>query len=351
MKNLVVLAENYPQMSEQSGLAPFFKELIKQGVRIINVSDFELPELRRVADFLRKVRIRPALLPRSNFSPHNRWIHQYAATEMLELLSREQETIVLLSDVENQFTDLLAKAPASLKSRIAGICHQHPAWYKLNGLDIVAFKGLRCLFVFSEDQKVFFDAVLDIPIIKINHGVDLDFFKPNQQIRRLNKVLFVGSWQRDFELLGKIVLNKQPWNEDVNYSLVIPLKSRTPEMYKLAAQDNVNLYHDLTSIELRNLYYESTCVVLPLITATANNTLVEAMATSTPTLVNYSMETRFYSENIWEGVIPVEPSSESFIMELERVINQEKEISQINEENLKLLDWVHTIIQIKKSIK
>lgn len=350
MKNLVVLAENYPQMSDHSGLAPFFKELIKQGVRIVKVSDFEVPELHRVASILRKLRIKSALLPRSNFSPHNRWVHQYAASGILELLSREQETMVLLSDFENQFTDLLVNAPASSKSRIAGICHQHPAWYKLNGLDIGQFYGLRCLYVFSEEQKVYLSAVLDIPIIKINHGVDLGFFKPNQQIRSLNKVLFVGSWQRDFDLLEKIVLNKKAWNEDVNYSLVIPLKNRTPEMYKLAKQKNVIFYHNLSSIELRNLYYESTCVVLPLITATANNTLVEAMATETPTLVNDSIETRFYSENIWGGVIPVEPSAESFVMELERVINQEKAIPQINEQNLKLLDWAEIVYHLCASL-
>jgi len=333
MKNLVVLAENYPQMSEQSGLAPFFKELIKQGVRIINVSDFELPELRRVAAFLRKVRIRPALLPRSNFSPHNRWIHQYAATEILELLYREQETIVLLSDVENQFTDLLAKAPASLKSRIAGICHQHPAWYKLNGLDIVAFKGLRCLFVFSEDQKVFFDAVLDIPIIKINHGVDLDFFKPNKDIsRRENEFLCVGAWQRNFKLLKQIHEELSALEITFKLNIIIPLSSRHDEhLRELANFKNVQFFNDLSPEDLRLKYWQSQVLILPLHSATANNAILESIATETPVITNASEQSVYFSENIWEGVFPIRGDAKSFTNKIIDLTRNQKQICSKNE--------------------
>lgn len=347
------IVENYQHMSSVSGMFGLFEAFeIELGnrVKFIDIGKVDVIKPTRFNRVLTYLRLKEPILGHEKLSPHTLLVHNYAARKAIKQLNSNQQDIVVLSDLENQFTVSLSTVTKNLKNRIVGISHQHPAWYKLNGFDLNTLNGLRKLFVFSDEQKVFFEKHLDVPVVKIDHGVNLDFFKPSQSKRSNDAILFVGAWQRDFQLLSDIILKYRSLDNTITFRLVIPVKSRTPDFYKLAKEKGVYFYHGLTPEGLRNLYCESCCVLLPLLTATANNTLLEAIATETPVVVSESPETRYYSENIWNGIIPVNSNIDSFIFELENIVSKKREIEPMNRDNLRCFEWKNITTQIIQEI-
>ena len=100
-----------------------------------------------------------------------------------------------------------------------------------------------------------------------------EFYKAN--IQRENKVIVLGNWLRDWELLLKVALalNKN----DVKIHLVgrnIPLD----EKQKLREAPNIIVENDLSDRELKKLLYTSKVSFLPLKEAAGNNALMESLA-------------------------------------------------------------------------
>lgn len=100
-----------------------------------------------------------------------------------------------------------------------------------------------------------------------------EFYKAN--IQRENKVIVLGNWLRDWELLLKVALalNKN----DVKIHLVgrnIPLD----EKQKLREAPNIIVENDLSDRELKKLLYTSKVSFLPLREAAGNNALMESLA-------------------------------------------------------------------------
>jgi glycosyltransferase involved in cell wall biosynthesis len=336
------IVENYRHMSAVSGmygLFDAFKKKLGNKVYFIEVDRVKVTKPTRTNRLLAFLKLKEPILGHEKISPHTLLVHNYAARNAIKQLYSHEKNILILSDLENQFTVSLSNLPPSQKNRIVGISHQHPAWYKLQGFDLNSLAGIKRLFVFSEDQKCFFRDQLNIPISKIHHGVNLDFFKPLSHKSENQSILFVGSWQRDFQLLMELILKVRRTHPHIVFHLVVPLKSRTAELYKVAKDSKVFFHQGLTAEALRSLYHAAACVVLPLISATANNTLLEAMATETPIIVSESSETRYYAENLWNGVIPVASNLESFFFALENLLNKSTPISALNRSKLRCLDW------------
>ena len=107
-----------------------------------------------------------------------------------------------------------------------------------------------------------------------------DFFQAFQEynganIPRENKVIVLGNWLRDWELLLQVALELN--KNEVKIHLVgrnIPLD----EKHKLREAPNIIVEKDLSDRELKNLLYTSKVSFLPLKEAAGNNALMESLA-------------------------------------------------------------------------
>jgi glycosyltransferase involved in cell wall biosynthesis len=116
----------------------------------------------------------------------------------------------------------------------------------------------------------------------VPHGVDTDYFTPRGLRSDRPRVLCVGVHQRDFDTLRKsadLIVQAVP---NVLVRLVAPRAYLPPEL-NLGA---VELVTGLSDEQLLEEYRQAWVVLLPLIDSTANNSLLEAMASGNPVVVS-----------------------------------------------------------------
>jgi len=114
-------------------------------------------------------------------------------------------------------------------------------------------------------------------------GVDTEFFSSSPPVSPANGplLLAVGVHRRDLKTLiaaAKIIRAHRP---DVRFRLIGPLN-----VVRAVAQECiVEVMSNLSDIELRDAYRESYMLFLPLEAATANNALLESMASARPAVI------------------------------------------------------------------
>jgi len=117
----------------------------------------------------------------------------------------------------------------------------------------------------------------------IPHGVDTDFFAASPPVTQTGGplLLAVGAHRRDFKTLiaaAKIIKANRP---DVRFRLIGPQDA----VGALAQEGVVEVMFNVSDTELRAAYRESYMLFLPLEAATANNALLESMATGRPAVI------------------------------------------------------------------
>lgn len=139
---------------------------------------------------------------------------------------------------------------------------------------------LDALILMSEVQRGFFESmgVARDRIHVIHHGVDCSYFQPGplpMQARR--KVLFVGNHRRNFALL-KEVCARLGANPEIQVEVIAPKERR---MY-VDGLANVTFLSDVSGEDLRSRYRDAMCLLMTAESATANNAILEAMASGLP---------------------------------------------------------------------
>jgi glycosyltransferase involved in cell wall biosynthesis len=175
------------------------------------------------------------------------------------------------------------KRPAWSRCKITATFHQ-PADRLARiaeGLRPGMLDGIVCV---SRDQ---------IPVLKhlvpgggctfIPHGVDTEFFGRNVKANPDEQplVLSVGCYLRDFKSLieaARIIRERRP---DAKVLLVAPREYSEG----VAREGILETISDVSDVELRALYQKARLLLMPLEAATANNALLEAMATGCPAVV------------------------------------------------------------------
>jgi len=143
------------------------------------------------------------------------------------------------------------------------------------------FSSLDAVILMSEVQRDFFQTN-GVPAEKIHvvhHGVDTTFFTPGpaRRDRECFKVLSVGSYRRNFQLLRK-VCERLANERSVRFKIVT-----SRQHHKLfAGLDNVEVATGLSDDELLETYRQADCLLLTTEAATANNGLLEALACGLP---------------------------------------------------------------------
>lgn len=123
----------------------------------------------------------------------------------------------------------------------------------------------------------------------IRHGIDINFFSPGLEVRDTSKLLFVGHYLRDFDLLLKIVSKIFITSPEMSLHLVIPEMFRTSEiLIRLNSEfpEKIYFYANLSDEALRALYRECGFLLLPMLDSGANTAIVQGLATGIPIVTN-----------------------------------------------------------------
>jgi len=148
--------------------------------------------------------------------------------------------------------------------------HQPPELAK----DVLHLESLRWfdqVVLVSPSQLPFFrDHVAEDRLSVILHGIDTDFFRPGARSNTSDQLrcITVGHWLRDWQTFAAVAAAMS----DIQFDVVA---NRELGIEKLP---NVEVHRGLDDLELADLYRAADILFLPLLQSTANNALLEGMA-------------------------------------------------------------------------
>jgi glycosyltransferase involved in cell wall biosynthesis len=209
----------------------------------------------------------------------NTWEARWLAQLMLR--SARARSLHLVS---GDFDDWLYRKRARwLKTTISATFHQPPDRLAQIAKSLRAgmLDGIVC--VSREQIAVLRHLVPEGRCVFIPHGVDTEFFSaapPPSGIRQ-PLLLAVGAHRRDYGTLLAAARIIKSRHAAVRVLLVAPHDA----VASVAASGVVETASGLDDIQLRDAYREATMLFLPLDAATANNALLESMATARPAVI------------------------------------------------------------------
>jgi len=173
--------------------------------------------------------------------------------------------------------------------RVIGTVHQPPGEIERAGGPWKSWSGLATVVTVSSCQVDYLRSILPgVPVVFVPHGVDARFFTPpapRADLRPLHdplRILSVGRHLRDFAALERTVERLRERLGACEFVVVNPPESVRDRLGQLG----VACRYGLSDYALRDLYRASDLMLLPLCDSTANNALLEAMASGLPTVVS-----------------------------------------------------------------
>lgn len=115
----------------------------------------------------------------------------------------------------------------------------------------------------------------------VPRGVDTDYFQPS--VRAADgplRCLFVGNFLRDFETMSRAAAILERCRSEIHFTVVTLPRNRC----HFEPNRNVEVLSGIPDSRLLELYQNSDVLVLPLLEATANNVILEALACGLPVI-------------------------------------------------------------------
>lgn len=127
------------------------------------------------------------------------------------------------------------------------------------------------------------------------HGVNTDWFRPNATVQKERVAICVGSHRRDYHTLQEAAKLLHGRHSGITVRAVYP-SARPGKFNEIPVAEMTHIEHltDLDEEGLRRAYQEASILALPLISATANNSLLEGMACGLPVVTTNLPDVRAY---------------------------------------------------------
>jgi glycosyltransferase involved in cell wall biosynthesis len=142
---------------------------------------------------------------------------------------------------------------------------------------------LAGVILLSESQRRYFESLLPPErIFHVPHGVDTDHFRPAPELSNEPVVVAAGSYFRDFETFAKAVPLVWETDPGVRFRLIGTRQADGWNPAPRIPDARVEYLDGITDDHLRDTYQQARVAAVPVIDATANNALLEAMACGLP---------------------------------------------------------------------
>lgn len=236
-------------------------------------------------------------------------------------------------------------------------CHLPSANLEAGRLSLLPFmEGLPAadgIILMSPDELEYYAALAPrTRIAFIPHGIDIHWFKPACKrpsvADDMLRVLTVGNMLRDFGKLAAVIRHVHEIKHAKVRFTVLASRANIENLRSLvgeSAWDIVDGRWGLDDKALLDLYQDSDLMFLPLLAATANNAVLEAMATGLPMLVSdlpacraYAADFAIYfsqeenAADLAKRIAEIDPASES-MRELARK-GRERAVSHLSWESI-----------------
>lgn len=279
----------FPHLGGHSGYVQFVRHLDPARFAVnlhgASDSDADLPSmLTPFAPLLRR------FIERGN-SPWYKLSDLTAEAKALPACLTGRVDIVHFLDGEHsaRYLPRLIKWSRISKVRAAATFHQPPGVAR-EVVDGTLLRWLDRVVLVSPAQVPFFEEFLPRERIRVlMHGVDTDFFHPaprpgdDDRIR----IVTVGHWLRDVATIRTVIATLGP-QSGVHFDVV------GGGEIEVSARANVTLHRAIDDAALAALYRSADVLFLPLTDATANNALLEGMASGLAVLTSDLPSVRAY---------------------------------------------------------
>ncbi len=306
----------YPHWGQRSGYVQFVRQLDPQHYRVDlhAASDSDADIARWLVPF------RPWLrrLIRRGRTPWYKLSDLSAEIEALKACLAGQVDIVHFLDGEHsgRFLPRLIRMARLSAVRTIATFHQPPEVAR-NVVDGSLLRWLDGIVLVSPSQLPFFrQYVPDDRLHVILHGVDADFFRPAPTPNATDRIRCVtaGHWMRDWDAFRSVARAIGEITFDV-------VSSRDIDFEGLP---NVVVHSGVSDDRLAQLYRSADILFLPLIESTANNALLEGIASGLPVVATDLEATRAYLPRS-EGIFVAENRIDGFVGAL-RLLQRDVEL-------------------------
>ena len=183
-----------------------------------------------------------------------------------------------------------------------------------------AVSSLDAVVIVGSNQREYFERLLPADkIFVVPHHVDTNFFSPPALPRPVNppvvRAIFVGLGNRDFDTLSELIEKTSVLQIPIEFDLVLPAQT----VYeRFSRHPNTRCHAGVSDQQLLDLYRNADVGVMPVIDCTANNGLLEMMATGLPVVVTDIGAIRDYVGEDGASLVP-QRDPETFASELQRL--------------------------------
>lgn len=211
-------------------------------------------------------------------------------------------------------------------NKIIGTFHTPPDKFEDVVTERSHMKALDGIVVVSTMQQEYFSRfVTPERVFYVPHGIDVEAYQPNaaikcQQDSGATRCLFVGSHLRDLETLSaasKILETRLP---QLHFTVV----TSTSYQHYLNGLTNIDFQTGIAAEALLQLYQTADIFVMPLLECTANNGLLEAMASGMPIVSTDLQGVRDYVNNDCAVLTPKQDVDSLADVLIELAANQSK---------------------------